>query len=155
MTLDHINRWLALFANAGVIAGIIFLALELRQNNELLELEAARAVEDRRKSTIDVVLSNPAYLEMMVKDERSLTALEKDQLTLVGIRILLDHESLYEDMLRGSVDEAYARRVIREVYWRPRLNYGARIAWPTYKSRADPDFVAWMEQNVVRPGPIE
>lgn len=33
-------------ANAGVVAGIIFLAVELNQNNELLELEARATLSE-------------------------------------------------------------------------------------------------------------
>ena len=36
MNLDSANGWLTLIANIGVIAGIVFLALELRQNNDLM-----------------------------------------------------------------------------------------------------------------------
>jgi len=36
MSLDGINKWLALAANLGVLAGIVFLGLEVRQNSEAL-----------------------------------------------------------------------------------------------------------------------
>jgi hypothetical protein len=39
MNSDHVNRLLTLGANIGVIAGIAFLALEIRQNSELLRLQ--------------------------------------------------------------------------------------------------------------------
>jgi hypothetical protein len=35
--LDRLNRWLSLSANLAVVAGIIFVAVELRQNNEMAE----------------------------------------------------------------------------------------------------------------------
>ena len=37
MKLDNVNKWLTLVANFSVVAGIIFLAIEVRQNQELLE----------------------------------------------------------------------------------------------------------------------
>lgn len=40
MKSDKINRWLSLGANFGVIAGIIFLGIEIQQNNQLLRNEA-------------------------------------------------------------------------------------------------------------------
>ena len=36
MNLDRVNRWLTLGANLGVLAGIVFLAFEIRQNSEAL-----------------------------------------------------------------------------------------------------------------------
>ncbi len=41
MKLDNVNKWLTLVANFGVVAGIIFLAIEVRQNQELLERDHA------------------------------------------------------------------------------------------------------------------
>lgn len=40
MNVDQINRWLMLAANIGVIAGIVFLAVEIQQNNELMASQA-------------------------------------------------------------------------------------------------------------------
>ncbi|MEZ5489622.1 MAG: hypothetical protein R3F50_04790 [Gammaproteobacteria bacterium] len=39
MKLDSINRWLTLIANLGVLAGVIFLVIELRQNNVIAKAE--------------------------------------------------------------------------------------------------------------------
>ena len=46
MNLDDLNKWLTLLANFGVVAGIIFLAIEVRQNQEVLERENAIALLD-------------------------------------------------------------------------------------------------------------
>lgn len=37
MNLDNLNKWLTLLANFGVVAGLMFLAIEVRQNQTLLE----------------------------------------------------------------------------------------------------------------------
>lgn len=36
MNSSRINDWLTLIANVAVVGGIVFLAIELRQNNKLL-----------------------------------------------------------------------------------------------------------------------
>jgi hypothetical protein len=41
----------------------------------------------------------------------------------------------------------------RALWERPRLNYGIPLAWDTFKLRGEPDFVAWMEANVINRGP--
>ena len=46
---DKLNRWLTLGANLGVIAGIIFLGYELRQNNQLLVEEARLSMLENQK----------------------------------------------------------------------------------------------------------
>ena len=39
MDSERVNKWLTLGANIGVIVGIVFLALEIRQNSDLLRLQ--------------------------------------------------------------------------------------------------------------------
>ena len=37
MDFDKLNRWMTLVANLGVVAGLIFLSIEIRQNTESLD----------------------------------------------------------------------------------------------------------------------
>ena len=46
MKLKEFNEWLTLTANIGVLAGIVFLALEVQQSNNLLEREIALSQQD-------------------------------------------------------------------------------------------------------------
>jgi hypothetical protein len=39
MNFDRLNQWLSLAANAGVIAGFVLLAVQMKQNTEALELQ--------------------------------------------------------------------------------------------------------------------
>jgi len=41
MYLDNLNKWLTLLANLGVLAGIIFLAIEIGQNTAAINRQAA------------------------------------------------------------------------------------------------------------------
>jgi hypothetical protein len=47
MDSDRLNRWLSLGANTGVLVGIVFLAVEIRQNSDLARLQFA---EDRQNT---------------------------------------------------------------------------------------------------------
>ena len=50
---DKLNRWVTLLANLGVIAGIVFLGIEIRQNNALLEAEAGyKSAQNRASNSI-------------------------------------------------------------------------------------------------------
>ena len=44
--MEKLNTWLTLLANFGVLIGIIFLALEIQQNNNLLERDIALSQQD-------------------------------------------------------------------------------------------------------------
>jgi hypothetical protein len=47
MDLDKLNRWLTLAANLGVVAGIVFLAIEIGQNQVLLEQSNRTLIRDQ------------------------------------------------------------------------------------------------------------
>jgi hypothetical protein len=44
MEVDKLNRWLSLAANIGVIAGIIFLGIEIRQNTSVTRSAASQEI---------------------------------------------------------------------------------------------------------------
>jgi hypothetical protein len=145
----NLGQAIQIFANVGVIAGIILLVVELRQNNELLHIEHRANVNERIQGNAQTVLENPYLLELLGKDPTALTQAERDALVLLGFRALQGFESGYQDVAAGLADEEQLRRAVRAVWDRPRLNYGVPLAWDTFKARARPEFVAWMEENVV------
>ena len=44
ITSLKVNEWLTLIANIAVVCGIVFLAVEIRQNNELRRSESRQAL---------------------------------------------------------------------------------------------------------------
>lgn len=144
---------LQVLANLGVIAGIVLLAIEVHQNNDLLGLQIRANATGRILGTADIVLSNPDLIDLLNRNQESLTQAERDRLVLLGIRTLSGFESAYRDVVHGIHEEASLRRAVQSIWRRPRLNYGMQMAWETFKNRADPAFVIWMEENVVNETP--
>ncbi len=64
---DRLNRWLTLIANIAVVAGIIFLGLELRQNNEILQFEAGSVYFQNRVWGVNKSLENPEFARMIFR----------------------------------------------------------------------------------------
>ena len=64
MDSDQLNRWITLAANLGVLVGVFLLIVELRQNTESTELQAAQSY---------VALSHE--LDFRIVDDPSLIAL--------------------------------------------------------------------------------
>jgi hypothetical protein len=54
MTLDKINQWLSLIANFGVIAGIVFLGLEVQQNSNAIQ---AQTYQSRTEATQEMMIA--------------------------------------------------------------------------------------------------
>ena len=62
-----LGQGITILANLGVIAGIAFLGLELRQNNSLLEAEAGHNLLQNRLATRNQILENTEIAELLVK----------------------------------------------------------------------------------------
>ena len=61
-----LGRTLNTLSNVGVIAGIIFLAVELNQNNEFLELEAKATRAEIFLDGWERIASDPALVALMI-----------------------------------------------------------------------------------------
>ena len=63
-----LGQTIQIAANIGVIAGIIFLGIELRQNNELLNAEARVSRVDMSLGLMSEVLQSPQVAEVIAAD---------------------------------------------------------------------------------------
>jgi hypothetical protein len=87
MDLDRLNRWLGVFANLGVMIGLIFLIFELDQSNRIAERDSrqanARAIFDLSQLQLEM----PGMLELRIKladPTVELSPTEHEQATLLA-----------------------------------------------------------------------
>ncbi len=148
MNTESLNRWLTLAANLGVIAGIVFLAIELRQNNELL---AADARFNRLQLSWNgwQSLAEHSDLTDLIVATRNGEILEESaqvRVDAVLMRILIAMEWLYRELPPDSPERLYMRNALQEAL----SGIGADLrVWESRKSGFDPDFVQWVEENVL------
>jgi len=138
---------IGIVANIGVIAGIVFLGIELRQNNELLRMEASRGymlnrVESSRNLATDPIL---APLRIKSKNGESLSEVEELRLNSDANSALALWEWEWEQRERGLLpdrdDEAYRSNVAAN----PHI-----ARWLLQQeARFDPGFVEWMKTSVI------
>ena len=149
MNIDRLNPWLSFAANVGVIAGFIFLAVEIRQNNAIVSLEFSSNVAGQVNPVVDMIINDSELVALLHKDTADLDDVEADRLRLIGIRILMVFENSYRNIELGLISEEDALRTQRAIYHRPTLNYGVPFTWSTFKNRAGPEFAQWFEQKVI------
>ena len=142
-----------ILANLGVIAGIVFLGLELQTNNELLDSQSRQArVNGARQLNAAIYNGETGLGEIVVKAKSGveLTPREAIQLDRYLTSILLDWEYWYRDFADGILTEEELRyggwsRLYHDVL-PPRI---AEI-WETMRPNSDANFVEFMEENVVK-----
>lgn len=67
MNFDHLNRWLTLIANVGVLIGIVFLAREIDQSNRIAERDGRSELVSNELEFQSTLIENPDRTALMVK----------------------------------------------------------------------------------------
>ena len=69
MNRSQINDWLALIANLAVVGGIVFLAIEIRQNNELLRSESRQTLVSNDVTSLSANIGNADVFAKMASGQ--------------------------------------------------------------------------------------
>ena len=150
----NLGQALNTLANIGVIAGILFLALELQQNNELMAADARfnRMTATTESYTIEALQPDIAAILIKESAGEALTDLENFRIQAFWMRVLKVLEWGYVEQPENQAwangqrrnAEAYAsyRRV-----WQG--NSGGPLA--SGKDVFDARFVEFMEEHVFAP----
>jgi hypothetical protein len=144
-----LGQIVSIFANVGVIAGIVFLGYELQQNNELLEAEARGARNEKAAVIYAAPYSNPALATALAKLElnEELTPAESIQVQSYAYSHFRIVEGNFAEIHRERLDEMGPIQA-----WRGILNdihIPWRDYWVNYKRRATPEFAVWFETNII------
>ena len=145
-----LGQSISILANVGVIAGILLLAVELQQNNELLGAQARLARVQMRVDGGVEVFSNPELVRVVAKsrDQAALTSEEQLTLSLLANNVFVRWQYVYGEYRQGLIEEVD----IPLNEWRATVETLPFLA-ATWRNTANisyrPDFVRWMEENVV------
>ena len=140
-----------ILANVGVIAGIVFLGFELRQNNELMEAEARATYASMDQTGWGFIIENPDFIEVLIKDRNGdeLTEAEELRLNALWMQNLAQHQFRYLEDPESAVSWVAGQRRNFESYrslrnaWRG--NASSRQAG---KDNFDSRFVRFYDENV-------
>jgi len=139
-----VGQAITILANVGVIAGIVFLAIELQQNNELLSDEAQRARAQSFRENMEAFADNA---ELWVKEEsgETLTAAEAFRLDRLWMINLWGYQTAFQQLpvreIQGGAE--FFRR-----YYPTRQSL--RTTWDENRDAFQPEFVQYMEENVFK-----
>ena len=146
----ELGQTISILANIGVIAGIIFVAIELNQNNRLLTAESIGTVFENRISRQDRVMEHPTYTAVMARNARGEVLTDEERMV-----VLASHDRSFIAWQREYL--LYQLRVLPEPYLRASFgsmksvipNTEGTIStyerWQTWKRDADPDFQAFVD----------
>ena len=151
-----IGQALAVLANVGVIAGIVFLALEVQQNNRFLSAQAQFNILQNRAVGTSALAESPESADFWAKVNRGedLTDSERLSVKAYAIRAILNWEWEYGQYQQGNIGKDrlpltawrnafHGRDPLRHIDAFPE-------AWEQLRDGLNPDFVQEMEKEIAR-----
>lgn len=144
MNFDKFNQLISLLANLGVVAGIIFLGLEIQQNTNMMRSQSKNAMTENQMSFYALVIENPDVNELLFKgrgttDTSMYTPEELNKLSYVFNTQLRMWENEWYQYNQGlfEPEEFEARSTI----WRREMGTGRyQRFWNSFKDTYSPDF---------------
>jgi len=143
-----LGQTIGVLANIGVIAGIVFLAMELRQNNDFLKSDAEYRVMQNRMLFATELLGDNDLLTayQKVQDGQSLDRLERDRLNFLYSRLYFSVAWEWAQAERGLTQPFPVGRMRQFL----NQNEVARERWREIQhdfEELDPDFYQFLVEN--------
>ncbi len=148
MNLDRLNQWLLLAANLGVLAGIIFLSIEIRQNTLAIRGTAIQTAAALSREQMFVIMQNSELSRIAVEGLASpsgLSPVDAFRASYMVRTFWVGMQANYRQWALGILPEeewAYYGRTICMNYAAP--NVHAR--WQADRQLFIPEFVEVVEQ---------
>jgi len=141
-----LGQTISILANVGVIAGIVFLAVEVQQNNELLATQARYERDAIARSGNLRFIENPELIRVTVKVQNSEPLTQEEALLLETscILTLQNYSIIFREYRNGLLDERFlpGGGTFRRCP-------GWEALWNQQKQNYDPEFIQWAEENIV------
>ena len=152
--MNKLNERLALIANLSVVAGIVFLGLELQQNTEAVEAQTRDSITEKQMMFIEWLATNRDLAEVVTTAETAPGELDPvDQRVWAWFveGLLREYENSHYQFERGLfTGEEYDARVNA---WRFGLEFPAfRAVWTEVRQMYAPSFRAEIDRIVAEVG---
>jgi hypothetical protein len=144
---SEINEWLTVAGSFSVVAGIIFLGVELHQNNELLAQQARHGFLQNRLGWAEDQYRDESFAEALtkVRNNEALSDVDMHRIQLWHASTFLKWEWEWEQVSAGDLNTIPldAWRFVFQEY--PLAHNG----WSAFAVTLDPLFVQYVEDNVI------
>ena len=150
MKNSQISEWLTLFANLAVVAGIIFLAVEVSQNTAMIE---AQMNQGRAETAMDQAesLYNSDYLPeifLTMEQEQPLTDMQRVRFTAYLRAFNRNQDNLLHQVEQGFLG-ATTLRSVRDAIWAELARKkAAREIWENTKVSYSDEYVALVDSVI-------
>ena len=150
MKKSDVGQAIGIVANIGVVIGIIFLAIEIRQNNVLMEADARNARDQRIQDYAEQVYMVPNLAEIILKANNGEALSELEDLKLFNrqVRLLRGLQVGYREYTMGTVEPP--SETWKSIFYEGTFRNPPLVGtWEEAKVYMPPDFVQYVEDNII------
>lgn len=150
MNRADIGQAIQITANVAVVAGIVFLGVEIHQNNELLDAGARHGRIDRAINGQNF-FGNPdvAVAIAKIQDGEELTSAERLQVQSYVMSYFRLWEANFEEVRLGTLDDSTVLMRQSVVLSKGSINgIPLKDYWSAYRSFSSAEFVDWVEEHL-------
>ena len=143
-----LGQSISIAANLGVIAGIVFLAIEIGQTNDQLAAQSRNTMYQLREKIASDYVNNVGDIADLIAKERrgdALTEVEAGRLNARRVQMLRSMEYMVQEAPEDSLYHAQYMTVLFSTNFGLAENFLQAAAGGSY----DPLFVSFIEQNVL------
>lgn len=143
MNIERVNYWIALTANIGVLAGVIFLALQIQQSNRIATITAANEVYSNYAAVQQLYIENPHIVELVaeirhIDDPKDIGEIERDLLEAYFKRLFNAWYPTSVSFENGLISEESFNSISDDVRTAAiRVGPAGRVVWRELNSEYD------------------
>ncbi len=147
----NLGQSIGILANIGVIAGILFLGYEVRQNTKVARQEAYNTFTQEINSVNFSITNDGELAELIARlqegEEKSdFTMSEQIRVDLTLLALVRVWEGLYRSRQDGIADDSYFVGLSQGIG--PFESSYFRAFWPAVKTTVDQDFAEFFEAQI-------
>jgi len=144
---DALHRWLTLASNIAVLIGVVFVAFEIRQNNDLMAAEARFNKVSVSRDAWQAMAENGDYADVLVRARRGEELSETDEFRANAsmMRYFVNMDWLYRELPKDSPEWNYMQQSLIVASANPLF---LRV-WAARKNYFSPAFVEWVEKEIL------
>lgn len=143
MDVSYYANLAEIIGTTAIVVSLVYVAVQIRQNNRHLAQEAQRARAQSVRENWGAFADNA---EVWVKDlnGETLTAAEAFRMNALWFRTLFSYQTSFQQLSRNEI-LAHAN-LFRRMF---ETMQSMRTAWEQYRDTFQPDFIRFMEENVI------
>ena len=140
-----------IIAALGVIVSVVYLGIQIRQQNEITKAEFGHSLSNRMYERYFNTSKDDEFSKFLSKDWSNTEKLSDSERWRVAVfvnMILVDIFDTYDKVKKGFVDESHLEMRIHMLKLGTMKTDIAKMTWNYWKSTRDNQFIEWFESEI-------